>query len=241
MTDRREPHDALAGFLPVVQTWFRERLGEPSAPQQHGWPVLAAGDHALIAAPTGTGKTMAAFLQSLDALLRQGDELEDRCQVLYVSPLKALANDVQKNLLGPLAELRERDPSLPEIRVLVRSGDTPQKERQQMRKRPPHVLVTTPESLYVLLTSQGGLEVLQHVRHVIVDEIHALCPDKRGAHLALSLERLAVHCGEFQRIGSGRIRGRLRRGCRGLVLFELSQCVDQETLHCHPPTDIRRR
>ncbi|MCA8973885.1 MAG: DEAD/DEAH box helicase, partial [Planctomycetes bacterium] len=188
-------------FHPTVRAWFNDTLGEPSAPQTRGWPVIATGAHTLIAAPTGSGKTLAAFLHALDTLLQRGDDLGEQTRVVYVSPLKALGNDVQKNLLGPLAELRERDPSLPEIRVEVRSGDTPQKDRQAMLRKPPHVLVTTPESLYVLLTSKGGLGMLQGVETVIVDEIHALCPDKRGSHLALTLERLAAHVGEFQRIG----------------------------------------
>ncbi len=188
-------------FHPAVSAWFADTLGAPSAPQTHGWPVIATGAHTLIAAPTGSGKTLAAFLHALDTLLQRGDHLGEQTRVVYVSPLKALGNDVQKNLLGPLAELRVRDPSLPEIRVEVRSGDTPPKDRQAMLRKPPHVLVTTPESLYVLLTSKGGLGMLQGVETVIVDEIHALCPDKRGSHLALSLERLVAHAGEFQRIG----------------------------------------
>jgi ATP-dependent Lhr-like helicase len=191
----------LAAFHPTVRAWFEETLGPPSAPQAEGWPAIASGAHTLIAAPTGSGKTLAAFLHALDGLLRLGPDLPAETRVLYVSPLKALGNDVQKNLLGPLAALRARDPSLPEVRVLVRSGDTPQHERQAMRKRPPHVLVTTPESLYVLLTSAGGLAMLGSVRTVIVDEIHAIAGDKRGSHLALSLERLAARAGEFQRIG----------------------------------------
>ncbi|MBK8978770.1 MAG: DEAD/DEAH box helicase [Planctomycetes bacterium] len=209
--------EPLAAFHPTLAAWFQERLGAPSAPQRLGWPAIATGEHTLIAAPTGTGKTLAAFLCALDRLLHQGDALEDRTAVLYVSPLKALGNDVQKNLLAPLAELRERDPSLPDVRVLVRSGDTPQPERQRMLRTPPHVLVTTPESLYVLLTSRGGLDLLAGVGTVIVDEIHALCPDKRGSHLALSLERLAAHCGEFQRIGLSATQKPLHRVAEFLV------------------------
>jgi len=188
-----------------LAAWFRDTLGEPTPPQVQGWPRIRAGEHTLIAAPTGSGKTLAAFLWALDRLLQQGDALADRTEVLYVSPLKALSNDVQKNLLGPLAALRERDPSLPEVRVLVRTGDTPARERQAMGKRPPHVLVTTPESLFILLTTKSGRALLQGVRTVIVDEIHALARDKRGSHLALSLERLdhlvAQARGTLQRIG----------------------------------------
>jgi len=184
------PKDALASFHPTLARWFRERLGEPTPPQVEGWPRIRAGRHTLIAAPTGSGKTLAAFLFAIDGLLRRGEALGDETLVLYVSPLKALANDVQKNLLGPLAELRERDPSLPEVRVLVRTGDTPAGERARMTQRPPHVLVTTPETLYILLTSAGGRRLLRTVRTAIVDEIHALARDKRGSHLSLSLERL---------------------------------------------------
>ncbi|HUR29256.1 MAG TPA: DEAD/DEAH box helicase, partial [Planctomycetota bacterium] len=176
-------------------------LGEPTAPQRRGWAAIRSGAHTLIAAPTGSGKTLAAFLSAIDALLVQGGALPDETRVLYVSPLKALGNDVQKNLQAPLAELRALDPTLPEVRVFVRSGDTPAKERAAMAKRPPHILVTTPESLYILLTSEGGRRMLATVRTVIVDEIHAVLGDKRGSHLALSLERLEALAGNVQRIG----------------------------------------
>ncbi len=191
----------LASFHPVVRRWFEETLGAPSPAQRQGWPAIASGAHVLISAPTGSGKTLAAFLWAIDGLLRRGAALRDETSVLYVSPLRALANDVQKNLVRPLAELRALDPSLPEVRVLVRSGDTPARERALMARRPPHVLVTTPESLAILLTSEGGRGMLETVRTVVVDEVHALLGDKRGAHLALSLERLAALCGEPQRIG----------------------------------------
>jgi ATP-dependent helicase Lhr and Lhr-like helicase len=193
---------SLAHFHPQVQRWFRERIGTPSPPQVEGWPRIRSGHHTLIAAPTGSGKTLAAFLWAIDELLRQGAGLADQTQVLYVSPLKALGNDVRKNLLGPLAELAALDPGFPEVRVLVRSGDTPQHERTSMRRRPPHILVTTPESLYILLTSDGGRSMLRTVRTVILDEIHAVAGDKRGAHLALSIERLeALVERPLQRIG----------------------------------------
>jgi ATP-dependent helicase Lhr and Lhr-like helicase len=193
---------ALSGFLPVVARWFSEELGAPTPPQQQGWPAIRAGRHVLVAAPTGTGKTLAAFLWAIDGLLRQGPALLDETQVLYVSPLRALSNDVQKNLQRPLDALVARDPSLPAVRVLVRTGDTSASSRAAMTRKPPHVLVTTPESLYILLTSDGGRRMLSTVRTVIVDEIHALARDKRGSHLALSLERLSHLCGEgLQRIG----------------------------------------
>ncbi len=192
---------ALTPFHPTVQAWFTEQLGRPTPPQIEGWPKIKSGQHTLIAAPTGSGKTLAAFLCALDDLLCQGDDLPAETQILYVSPLKALSNDVQKNLAAPLAELRQRDPSLPEIRVLVRSGDTPQRERAAMIRKPPHILVTTPESLYILLTSKSGQGILSTVRTVIVDEIHALARDKRGSHLCLSLERLEALARSVQRIG----------------------------------------
>jgi len=181
----------LSSFHPTIARWFAETLGEPTEVQREGWAAIRRGEHALLSAPTGSGKTLAAFLSALDALLSER-ELADETRVVYVSPLKALGNDVQKNLARPLAELKERDASLPEVRVLVRSGDTPASERAAMAKRAPHVLVTTPESLHILLTSVGGRKLLGSVRTVIVDEIHALLGDKRGAHLALNLERLSA-------------------------------------------------
>jgi ATP-dependent Lhr-like helicase len=191
----------LQEFHPAVARWFAEKLGEPTPPQKEGWPLIRAGRNTLIAAPTGSGKTLAAFLSSIDKLLRQGPYLPDETQILYISPLKALGNDVQKNLSLPLAEIAATDPFLPTVRVLVRTGDTSAKDRATMSKRPPHILVTTPESLYILLTSDGGRRILSTVRTVIVDEIHALARDKRGSHLALSLERLEALSGGFQRIG----------------------------------------
>lgn len=188
-------------FLPAVERWFAERLGPPTPPQLQGWPHIQARRNVLIAAPTGSGKTLAAFLCALDALLRQGPYLADETQVLYISPLRALGNDIQKNLQRPLEEIASLDPFLPAIRVLVRTGDTSSRERSAMTRRPPHILVTTPESLYLLLTSGGGRAMLRTVRTVIVDEIHSLARDKRGSHLALSLERLEALAGPFQRIG----------------------------------------
>ncbi|MBZ4415296.1 DEAD/DEAH box helicase [Myxococcus sp. RHSTA-1-4] len=189
-------HPALAPFHPVVRRWFAERLGEPSRPQVEGWPLIQAGHDVLIAAPTGSGKTLTAFLAALDSLFRLALEgtLEDRTQVLYVSPLKALGNDVQKNLLQPLEELlaraRAEGYQPRELRVQVRSGDTPASERSQMVRRPPHILITTPESFYLYLTAERARATLRGVRTVIVDEIHALARDKRGSHFALSMERL---------------------------------------------------
>ena len=189
-------HPALGDFHPLVQRWFRTTLGTPSEPQSRGWPRIRAGEDVLIAAPTGSGKTLSAFLAALDRLLRLALEnrLEDQTSVVYVSPLKALGNDVRKNLLAPLEaiyQLAASEGLSPEpLRVQVRTGDTPASERAQMLRRPPHVLITTPESLYLVLTAARGRETLRHVETVIVDEIHALARDKRGSHLALSLERL---------------------------------------------------
>lgn len=191
----------LDAFTPAVRDWFARTFGAPTPPQREGWPAIQKGAHTLIAAPTGSGKTLAAFLWAIDALLRQGASLPDATQVLYVSPLKALGNDIQKNLQGPLAEIAAQDLFLPEIRVMVRSGDTTGRDRAAMLRRPPHILVTTPESLYILLTSDGGRNLMRTVRTVIVDEVHAVLGDKRGAHLALSLERLEAVAGPVQRIG----------------------------------------
>jgi ATP-dependent helicase Lhr and Lhr-like helicase len=188
--------DVLDAFHPLVAGWFRERFGEPTEPQRAGWPRIGARDDVLIAAPTGSGKTLAAFLACMDELVRRGltQPLGDHTAILYVSPLKALSNDVHRNLEAPLAEIASyaaaRGVALPEVRVGVRTGDTPVGERAKMAKRPPHILVTTPESLYILLTTVKGRAGLAQLRTVIVDEIHAVAGDKRGAHLALSLERL---------------------------------------------------
>src|SRR5205809_438533 len=198
----------LSGFHPAIERWFGARFHEPTEPQRGAWPVVQAGGNALIAAPTGSGKTFAAFLAAIDSLLRQGLDgtLRDETQVVYVSPLKALSNDVQKNLAEPLAEIRHtlETMCLPdvEIRTLVRTGDTPAAERQAMVHRPPHILVTTPESLFLILTSERARDMLRSVRTVIADEIHAVARDKRGSHLALSLERLEHLAGRpLQRIG----------------------------------------
>ncbi len=181
---------------PLVQEWFVRKFGTPTEPQEQGWPHILAGRDTLICAPTGSGKTLAAFLACIDRLVRQAlsGALTDATEVLYVSPLKALGNDIQKNLDIPLGEIialaSERGYLMPEIRTAVRTGDTHMYERQAMLRRPPHILVTTPESLYILLTARKSREILRTVKTVIVDEIHAMADDKRGSHLALSLERL---------------------------------------------------
>src|SRR5580704_6942075 len=195
-------------FDPLVAEWFHTRFGTPTEPQIQGWPEIRAGRDVLISAPTGSGKTLAAFLICLDRLVRAARDgtLANETEVLYVSPLKALSNDVHKNLEVPLAEIsalaaQQGIPFAP-IRTAVRTGDTPASERQQMGKHRPHILVTTPESLYILLTAAKSREMLQTVRTVIVDEIHAVADDKRGSHLALSLARLdALAKTKPQRIG----------------------------------------
>src|SRR2546426_4166228 len=195
-------------FHPAVAAWFERSFAAPTAAQAQAWPASQAGRHVLIAAPTGSGKTLAAFLAAIDGLVRQGLDggLKDETQIVYVSPLKALSNDIQRNLEAPLAGIRERlkAQGLPEVDICtwVRTGDTPPGERERMRRRPPHIVVTTPESLYILLGSQSGRAMLATTRTVIVDEIHALAPNKRGTHLAVSLERLAALCGDrLLRIG----------------------------------------
>ncbi len=198
-----EAPPSLQWAHPVTAEWFVRRFGTPTEPQIAGWPEILAGRTTLISAPTGSGKTLAAFLVAIDRLLRQAiaGDLPAGTQVVYVSPLKALSNDVQKNLDGPLREIQEialeRGYLCPGIRTAVRTGDTLAKDRAAMLRHPPHILVTTPESLYLLLTSARPRENLRHVHTVIVDEIHAVAGNKRGSHLALTLERLeALVCGE---------------------------------------------
>ena len=198
----------LSQFHPIIQEWFNSRFEAPTEAQAAGWPAIAQGQHTLIAAPTGSGKTLAAFLTCLDNLVRTGleDGLPDATQVVYVSPLKALSNDIQKNLATPLEEIsalaQKRGTPIPEIRTAVRTGDTKPAERQRMAKRPPHILITTPESFYILLTSKSGRQGLKSARTLILDEIHSVADDKRGSHLALSVERLcALADGPVTRIG----------------------------------------
>src|SRR5437867_2886861 len=211
-------------FHPAVARWFEEKFGSPTEPQERGWPAIQSGGHTLIAAPTGSGKTLAAFLASLDELFRDGlaGQLKDETRVIYVSPLKALSNDIHKNLEEPLAGIRaalrasgHRDV---ELRADVRTGDTPAAKRQAIGRKPPHILVTTPESLYLLLTSISGRKLLANVRTLIVDEIHAVVGNRRGSHLALSMERLqALVKRPLQRIGLSATQKPIEEVARFLV------------------------
>jgi ATP-dependent Lhr-like helicase len=216
--------EAAKLFHPAVRAWFERGFAAPTEAQQAAWPAIKAGRHVLIAAPTGSGKTLAAFLAAIDGLVRQGLDapLPEATQVVYVSPLKALSNDIQKNLERPLAGISEelRARGLPDvaIRTWVRTGDTPPGERHRMRRAPPHILVTTPESLYILLGSESGRRMLAPAHTVIVDEIHAVAGNKRGSHLALTLERLDAACGrKLLRIGLSATQNPIEAIARFLV------------------------
>jgi len=210
-------------FHPAVARWFEQVFGSPTEPQTRGWPEIQSGRHVLISAPTGSGKTLAAFLASLDSLFREGIKggLPDETQVVYVSPLKALSNDIRKNLQEPLAGIREllrQEGHDVDVRAEVRTGDTTAAQRQALIKTPPHILVTTPESLYLLLTSDSGRKMLSSVRTVILDEIHAVVDDRRGSHLALSIERLAALTEQpLQRIGLSATQKPIEEVARFLV------------------------
>jgi ATP-dependent Lhr-like helicase len=219
-----EPEAVLDLFHPAVASWFRGRFDAPTEAQAGGWPSIRARKHTLIAAPTGSGKTLAAFLAAIDDLVVAGLDgaLADETQVVYVSPLKALSNDIHKNLESPLAgiqrQLLEMGRPPVEIRAMVRTGDTPAHERARMVRTPPHILVTTPESLYLLLTSEGGRNMLKTAHTVIVDEIHAVAGDKRGSHLALSLARLDDLAGRpLTRIGLSATQRPIEKVARFLV------------------------
>ncbi|HEX4638761.1 MAG TPA: DEAD/DEAH box helicase [Chthoniobacterales bacterium] len=210
-------------FHPAVARWFEQTFGSTTEPQARGWPEIQSGRHVLISAPTGSGKTLAAFLASLDRLFRKGvaGQLCDETEIIYVSPLKALSNDIRKNLQEPLAGIREllqRDGHDVDLRAEVRTGDTTAAQRQALIKLPPHILVTTPESLYLLLTSDSGRKMLSSVRTVIIDEIHAVVDDRRGSHLALSIERLAALTKQpLQRIGLSATQKPIEEVARFLV------------------------
>ncbi len=215
---------ALDGFHPAVRGWFSSSFREPAPVQAGAWPAIAAGQHALLSAPTGSGKTLAAFLAVIDQLLRRGrrGELPDRTQVVYVSPLRALSTDVRRNLRQPLegidAALGEMGQPPSGIAVGLRTGDTTPAERRRLINKPPHILVTTPESLYLLLTSEGGRRLLSDAGTVILDELHALAGGKRGAHLALTLERLQMLTGKpLRRIGMSATQRPLARMAQFLL------------------------
>ena len=204
----------LSSFHPAVAQWFTDNFNAPSPPQEKGWPVIASGQHSLILAPTGSGKTLAAFLWCIDDLFRRGLQGKEKdlsrnaagVHTLYVSPLNALNNDIHRNLQEPLQGIRATAQALglqpPPIHALVRTGDTPANVRQGMLRKPPHILITTPESLFLLLTSPHGRETFRHLRYLIIDEIHAVSNNKRGVHLSLSCERLMALCeNEPVRIG----------------------------------------
>jgi ATP-dependent Lhr-like helicase len=211
-------------FHPAVDAWFGQTFAAPTPAQAQAWPAIQSGKHVLIAAPTGSGKTLAAFLAAIDELVREGEQfgLPDETRIVYVSPLKALSNDINRNLEAPLAGIRDKLLELGmrdvDIRTWVRTGDTPQSERNQMRKKPPHVVVTTPESLYILLGSESGREMLSTTRTVIVDEIHAVAGSKRGSHLTLSLERLEALVGRrLTRVGLSATQQPIEEVARFLV------------------------
>ncbi|MHB8910048.1 MAG: DEAD/DEAH box helicase [Syntrophales bacterium] len=230
--DRRE--GALSIFHPLIRAWFAERMGEPTDIQSRAWPKIASGEHALITAPTGSGKTLTAFLWAINQLIT-GAWGAGRTRVLYVSPLKALNNDIRRNLVTPLEELNARfraaGAAIPEICVLTRSGDTPAEERRQMVRRPPEILITTPESLNIMVSSRAGRAMLTGIATVILDEIHAVVGTKRGTHLITAVERLVPLSGEFQRIAlsatvkplprvAGFVGGYIRRGDAGAARYE---------------------
>ena len=229
---------AYPDFHPAVTNWFSSTFGQPTDIQCKAWPAIAAGRHTLIAAPTGSGKTLAAFLAELDRLTRLAlaDELPDKTLIVYVSPLKALSNDIQKNLQEPLAgiqkNIQEQYGRSLDIRVMVRTGDTPAWERAAMVRRPPHILVTTPESLYLLLTSVGGREMLRSADTMILDEIHALVENKRGMHLSLSVERLQNLTGKhLTRIGMSATQRPIEQVAEFLCGEESADCTILDAGH----------
>ena len=201
----------LSAFTPQVRDWFTRAFAEPTAAQAQAWPAIATGEHALISAPTGSGKTLAAFLWALDRLVAEPTNGDERTRLVYVSPLKALSYDIEKNLRAPLRGIGG------DITVGIRTGDTPQKDRRDMVRHPPDILITTPESLYLMLTSQAR-EIFRGTEWVIVDEIHAVAQTKRGAHLAITLERLAEQAErDVQRIGLSATQNPLEEVGRFLV------------------------
>lgn len=214
MSSRKTPeNECMQGFSPLIRDWFLENIGAPSEPQRRGWPKIASGRNVLICSPTGSGKTLAAFLKCLDWIIsektssgKKQDERNRGISIIYISPLKALNNDIYRNLELPLSGLKkkasEQGMEMPEIKISVRTGDTPQKERTRMLKDPPDILITTPESLFIMLTSDSYRKLFSTTEYIIVDEIHSICPTKRGVHLSLSIERVERIAGKpLKRIG----------------------------------------
>src|SRR3984893_13369939 len=235
-----DPHamNALDSFHPAVAAWFSRTFDAPTPAQERAWPALKAGQHVLVAAPTGSGKTFAAFLAAIDQLVKEGLQgaLPVETRILYVSPLKALSNDIQRNLEAPLEGIREQLAvlGLPDvaIRAVVRAGDTSQAERAGMRRKAPHIVVTTPESLYILLGSESGRAMLSTCRTVIVDEIHAIAGNKRGAHLALSLERLQALTGTaLVRVGLSATQKPIEEVARFLTGVHETPCTIVDSGH----------
>jgi ATP-dependent Lhr-like helicase len=229
---------SFQGFDPIVREWFTSEVGEPTPAQLEGWASIAAGRHTLVAAPTGSGKTLAAFLTAIDLLFRESRTatLPSEVRVVYVSPLKALSTDIHRNLELPLAgvhRIAERAGlATSRITAAVRTGDTTQAERAAMLRTPPHILVTTPESLYLLLTAERSRGMLRSVRTVIVDEIHAVIGGRRGAHLALTLERLAsVAERPLQRIGLSATQTPIEAVARFLTAGDPAGCTIVDVGH----------
>src|SRR3977135_458366 len=228
--------DPLAVFSPATRAWFERTFDGPTPPQTQGWPAIASGAHVLIQAPTGSGKTLTAFMYAIDRLTAKPAQ---GLRVLYVSPLKALNYDIERNLRGPLAGLESS------LRVAVRTGDTSQKERREIMKEPPDILITTPESLYLMLTSQAR-EMLRSVETLILDEVHAVAGTKRGAHLALSVERRGALCATSpQRIGLSATQrpleeiGRFVSGARPIELVDAGTRKELDLVHPDPDTATR--
>src|SRR6267143_1564898 len=237
-------------FHPLVARWFTDTFGEPTPGQRQGWRAIGSGRHTLIAAPTGSGKTLAAFLTALDGLFQDGlrGPLPDEVRVVYVSPLKALSADIHKNLALPRRGIAQRAEAMgidpPRMTAAVRTGDTTQAERAAMLRMPPHILVTTPESLYLLLTAERSRRILRTVRTVIVDEIHAVIGTRRGAHLALSLERLQQVAGQpLLRIGLSATQKPIEEVAHFLVGSRIAGCglrfADPQSAMPNPQSEIR--
>ena len=227
------------GFHPRVVSWFETRIGAPTDVQFGAWPKIAQGHHVLITAPTGSGKTLTAFLWALNRLIT-GEYLQNQTGILYVSPLKALNNDIKRNLLTPLRQLRrhfqDSGETIPDIQVAVRSGDTPQSERRRMLRRPPEILITTPESLNILLSSRTGRNLLSGIQTVIMDEIHSIMDTRRGTHLVTAVDRLTALAGGVstdRSVSNGEAHGACRTVC---LRVHLVRSIVQPDVHPRDPS-----